>query len=614
MSQPGGSRDGTPGPAHAIAPRGRLRKSAAWLLGHQSFPIVVAVLAVVLALPSIRAGWILDDYYHRVVLLEKPRFRELLGTPGEMFRFFRGDPERTGRVMELGLYPWWTYKPLKAEFMQTLTVQTHRLDYRLWPHSPARMHLHSLAWFGLAVAAVAVVYRRMFAVGWVAGLAALLYAVDDAHGTTVGWIANRNALLAVSFGIGSWIAHDRWRRDGQRAAALLAPLLLACSLLSKEEGIATCAYLGAYAWFLDRAGWLRGSATLIPYAAVVVAWRIVRHSLGYGVVDMGLYVDPLADPSQFISAAAQRAPILLLGQWGLPPSDLSALLPPAGLRILWLSAMVFLALVFWALLPLLRRDRLARFWMAGMLFSVVPVCATFPMDRLLLFAGIGAMGLLSQFLVTTLGDPGEKAKSPQRHRLRVGLAWFFVAVHVILAPLLLTLRSAAPLGPKRWLDRLMVPPFSEVAVEEQDVVIVNPPSPMHAGYLPIMSELGDKPVPRATRALAPGFPSVAVRRVDEQTLAIRPKNGYLAMPLDRLFRSVRRPMSVGQCVRLTGMTVRVTEMTDDDRPAEAWFRFDVPLEAPSLRWLCFRNGRFEPFEPPEIGQTDRLHIGGPFAD
>ncbi len=53
---------------------------------------------------------------------------------------------------------------------------------------------------------------------------------------------------------------------------------------------------------------------------------------------------------------------------------------------------------------------------------------------------------------------------------------------------------------------------------------------------------------------------------------------------------------------LTGMTVTVTAPTGDGRPAEATFQFDVPLESPSLLWLCFRGDDFEPFTPPAVGR------------
>ena len=63
--------------------------SRGWLAGvlarvrtlpqHRQLPAIAGVLAVLLASPSLGAGWILDDYYHRTVLLGTSRFRALIG-------------------------------------------------------------------------------------------------------------------------------------------------------------------------------------------------------------------------------------------------------------------------------------------------------------------------------------------------------------------------------------------------------------------------------------------------------------------------------------------------------------------------------------------------------
>jgi hypothetical protein len=89
--------------------------------------------------------------------------------------------------------------------------------------------------------------------------------------------------------------------------------------------------------------------------------------------------------------------------------------------------------------------------------------------------------------------------------------------------------------------------------------------------------------------LTPPVPAVTVRRLDERTLAIRPRGGHLRSPLDRVFRSERRQMRLAEWIRLTGLTATVTGVTADGRPGEATFRFDEPLESPSLVWLCLRE-------------------------
>jgi hypothetical protein len=85
-------------------------------------PVVLRICDGATRLPG--AGWLLDDYYHRVVLLGVPPFRDLLGPPGEMFRFFRGDPARTGRAMDLVISPCCTDPLRKAESLRALNVVT----------------------------------------------------------------------------------------------------------------------------------------------------------------------------------------------------------------------------------------------------------------------------------------------------------------------------------------------------------------------------------------------------------------------------------------------------------------------------------------------------------
>jgi hypothetical protein len=584
-----------------------LAASVGSLLESRYLPAAAMVLSVVLALPALGVGWVIDDYYHRTILLEKSRLRDLLPPPSEMFRFFRGDPDRTGRIMDIGLFPWWTDPNLKAEFLQAVTVLTHRLDYALWPDSPALMHAHSLFWLGAAVAATAFFYRRMLGSTWVAGVAALLFAADDARGATAGFLANRNALVAATFGISTLIAHDRARRDGSRPAALIAPLLLMAALFSKEEGIGTCAYLAAYALFVDPRGKWRGCLALWPYAVMVIVWGTLRAYWGYGVRDVGLYIDPLTDTRRFLTAAVGRLPILLLGQWSPIPADLAVALRPPISTAWWWFAVALLVVLFFAMTPLLRRDRLARFWAAGMLLAAIPVSATIPADRLLTFVGIGAAGLLAQFWAFAFA--AEDAPSNPRWRAPTKVvAWCLVAVHAVIAPIALPLRAANPLGPA-WVEkRFYVPTALASSPEDRTVVIVNAPSPPHASYLILRGDLDGQSVPRRTRVLAPAIPSVTIRRVDERTLAIEPRGGYLRWFLDQIFRSERRPFALGEQVRLTGMTVTISSLTADGRPAEATFRFDAPLESPSLRWLCFRGGGFEPFTPPPVGQETEIRF------
>ena len=594
-------------------------------------PVAAVLVALALTALAVKNGLDVDDYYHRAVMTGSARFSGYLGGPQDMFRFMPCDPERTRSLMDIGFVPWWTYPRVKAEFLQFLTVQTHVLDYRLWPDRPDLMHVHSLAWFALLVFLAATFYRRYLGATWMAGAAALLFAVEDAHGTPVGWICNRNILLAASFGIACLIAHDVWRRSGRKSALLAAVLLWTCSLCSKEAGIATCAYLGAYALWLDRAspsggdkclhsstikkqgsctgnhafvskhGLVRRLLTLVPYGLVLVLWRVVRDMLGYGVQDLGLYVDPIADPARFVLALVERFPILLLGQWGFPASDLSVVLVKILGSPMWWWALSFLSVLFILFWPLLRRDRLARFFATGMLLATIPICATFPSDRLLMFVGLGAFGLLVRFWWFVFAADAPRPRSVLWRVAAVPIALLFVLLHCVLAPPLLALRATAPTGPRWYVERFYIRlPFDE-KIENQDLIVVNAPSAMHANYCLLLCEFEGRPSPRAIRALGPGLLPMTIRRPDERTLEIAPSDGYLGFFLDRLFRNEDHALHLREKVQLRGMTAEVISLTGDGRPSVVSFRFDRPLEDPQLRWIQWDGDRFTPFTPPAVG-------------
>ena len=576
------------------------------ILTHRWLPVFAALLAVVLASPSLSNGLMLDDYLHRAVMLGSERFGDFLGGPQEMFRFVRADPQRTHEAMDVGFLPWWTYSDLKIEFFQFLTVQTHVLDYALWPDSPWLMHLHSLLWMAALVLLVGLLYRRILGPGWVAGLAVLLFAVEDAHASPAGWICNRNVLLAAAFGVACLVAHDRWARDRRWRWYAVALALWTASLLSKEAGIATSALVFAYVVWLQNDSWPGKLLSLVPYGVVLVLWRVVRDGLGYGVHGVGLYVDPLDDPARFVAALVERAPPLLAGQWAFPPADAFIMLPRSIGVPLWWWAVILIVLLGALVWPLLRTDRVARFFATAMLLAVVPICAAFPMDRLLTFVGIGAFGLLARFVEFAFSRESSGRLGAAYGAVAKLAAGGLLVLHLGLAPIALTYRAANPLGPPKLVEALHLRAELPEEAKNQDLIVVNPPSPFHVSYYLFIGELEHRVLPRRLRCLATGVTPMTIRREDPRTIVIRPRGGFMPMVLARLVRNERHPMTVGEVVELTGMRVEVLQTMADGQPAAARFVFDVPLEDDSLRWLRWREGRFEEFIPPPVGEETTL--------
>ena len=79
--------------------------------------MILAGVAIILALPSLRLGLLADDYLHRASFLEPNALDGLFGSPfSSMYDFADGDAERTMEFVERGLLPWYTLPELRVRF------------------------------------------------------------------------------------------------------------------------------------------------------------------------------------------------------------------------------------------------------------------------------------------------------------------------------------------------------------------------------------------------------------------------------------------------------------------------------------------------------------------
>ena len=182
-----------------------------WLSSPRA-PLGIVALALLLAAPALTVGLAADAHFHRLILTGAPGLP--WSGPWAMFTWADGVPAHARQLMDIGMIGWWADPAHKLAFARPLTAITHVLDYALWPASPVGMHLHSLAWFALGLWALARLYRRVQPASggpMLASLTLCLFAIDDAHGLTLAWIANRNALVVLAFGALALDAHVRRR-------------------------------------------------------------------------------------------------------------------------------------------------------------------------------------------------------------------------------------------------------------------------------------------------------------------------------------------------------------------------------------------------------------------
>jgi hypothetical protein len=279
----------------------------------------------------------------------------------DLFRFLDNDPAALKYVVDRGMWPWWSVPGFRLAFFRPIASLWHTLDYHAWPNAPWIMHAESIFVFATAAFFASVLYRRLLGATVCAGLAGLMFAMDDAHSMVVAWIANRHSIISTACGIAALVAYDKARKDDWKPGTFLGPLALILALLAGENGVSTLPYLFAYALFLDPAPWRKRIVSLIPYGAIAMIWAIGYKLGGYGAAGGAFYIDPVRQVGDYIQAVAVRLPVLLAGQLAAPPADVWMSLPPEKTGGLVMVCLVVLAVVTTALVVVLRRSRTAAF-------------------------------------------------------------------------------------------------------------------------------------------------------------------------------------------------------------------------------------------------------------
>ncbi|MFO0546919.1 MAG: hypothetical protein U0271_00960 [Polyangiaceae bacterium] len=576
---------------------------------HPRAPWICAALAFLLSIPMWGVGYMLDDNVHTWVL----RGNHFPGGPRgswDLYRFADGGSglEQSTRA---GVFPWWSSPELKLAFFRPIPSLWRAADFSLFGDRAWVSHVEASLVFVALVLAAAATYRRVFSCSdmapapkagvalTLAGVATLLFALDDAHGMVVGWIANRYALLSATFGLVSLAltlppigarALPRWQR-------VVSPLAFGLALASGEVGAGLFGYLLAFAWWgpADRR---RALVSLTPHAALLAAYTAVYISLGYGAYASSFYIDPLRSPGAFAVAVFERLPRLALSQFAFPPAEIWQILPVSGRWVYAAITVTGALLLIGALLRVTKLDNTVRMLGAGALLSAVPVCAVNPADRLLLLPGFGAFGILAIFLLRVWEQGGS--------RRRRALAGLFAVLHLGLAPLLLPLgmlnfvKSFRPI-----VERGTASLPTDPGIVRQHLVVLSTPDALLTQNMFTLRILDGAPAPLSAAVVSVqdrGSPSL--RRSGERTFIVQNPDGQNLSMFSPVFRD--GPLRVGTRRETDVMTVTVLET----RPADgALVSIEVELRLPldQLRFVVWKKGRgFEEVLLPAIGETLEL--------
>ncbi|MCA3015930.1 MAG: hypothetical protein INH41_26395 [Myxococcaceae bacterium] len=547
----------------------------------RALPLVVTVLVGV---PSLRAGFVLDDWIQRAVVRGHITFT----TPLELFSFGSGDAVDLAPLIRLGPFPWFTQPDLKLRFLRPLSSALIWLDTTLFGDASLPQHLHSLLWSVALTALAMLLYQRLMPPLAVA--AGCFFALDDAHALPTMWLANRNALVAAAFAFLALWLHLRWRDGGSRWLSVGAVVSAAVGLCAGETAVACLAYVVAFE-LVGREGPLRLRVwALAPMSALLAGYAVVYKLTASGARGSATYVDPVSEPLEFLVAAPVRFLVNVGAQtFGLPDLWLTAS-PAARVALVGLGALAlpvwWLAWRRWA--PGAPEARRTLRWLAlGAVLSVLPGLAAFPAARLLTGASLGLAAVVAALLDGALRDGGL--------RRAAGLAWG-----------LWCFGGSAALS---WLA--MSAAFAEVGARTTAAVRALEPRPGERFVVVSSTEFATAiyampvifeerlPAPASWHVWSMAQASVELWRTANRQVELRTIDGEMLESLfEQNFRNPSSPVPEGLTVALEGQRVTVLERRDG-RPVR--LRVDLERPAADFSFVWWNGERLERLELPAVG-------------
>ncbi|MCK6525407.1 hypothetical protein L6R49_28710, partial [Myxococcota bacterium] len=506
------------------------RLDGLWAWARGAGPAKLALFAGILAAPTLLLGFITDDLL--MVMSVEERLGRLpaevaaalpahsvddpiLGLPN-IYTFYSGDVDSHLVLRDEGIRPWWGASDLRINFWRPLSSVLWVFDVWAFGRAPLGAHLHSLAWNSALIVAATLLLRR--SLGSAGPLAALLYTLSDNRWMVVGWLSNRNAIVALCLGLFGLLAHLRWREEGWRRGAPLSLALFALALMAGELGLAALLFLGSYELFAAPGGLSVRARALAPALALGLVWAGLYQATGHGASGSLVYIDPARTPALFFTAAAERLPILMGTVLGPIPAELSVASPPLAATMAAIGLSLTLGAA-WGLRRLWAQlddgDRRGLRWLVpGALLASVPVLATLPMARLCLAIDLGGAAVLS---VLALG-----AAAAWRAGSRLGGAalTFILGAHVLLPPVVWLGMPLVFAQLDAAIDTLWKRSFGGEDLRGQDVLVVTSSDLGVGMYLPWWAQLNGRGAPRRWLVGSPARADHVLSRPDPSTLRL----------------------------------------------------------------------------------------------
>jgi hypothetical protein len=582
-----------PTPAAGSLEKGT-RSPGGLLRRHRWLVLAGLLLAgVIVYSPSVRSEFLLDDYLHASMI--DGSFPVHRG-PFNLYDFV-DDGERP-LLVERGMLPWWSHPELRIRFLRPLSSVLRWSEQRVFGRGALVPHLHSLLWWAAAVLAARRLFRRLLPPRAVM-LATAVFALSPCHALPIAWLANREALVSITFGALALDAYFRFREEGGARHALVATALFAAALAGGEYALCLGGYVLAFELLARGLGLGRRLLGLLTYAVPAAGYLAARGVLGYGTHGSSFYNDPLHEPLAFLVTAPRRLCALVMQEWLTVDAD--------DALSTWTVAALAIAVIALAVVPLQHvlasleprfRSR-ARVLLVGSCFALVPVLAVDPSPRVLGAAMLG----LSPVLALVMAHAWFPAALPERRgveemtgllALGIGFAQF---VHAPATAFMIgehyrrtSVNFVASVADLR--ERLPDPPHEEL------VVLRGGPSSF---FMPF-ALAGSGAMPGRWRVLATTGHALGLRRDARAMDLVVPRGqSMLSWFSWDLFRNTATTFEAGQVINTPGLKATILEVGPEG-PRRVRFELDRDLDDPTNVWITESSkGDFPEAKPPRPG-------------
>lgn len=234
-------------------------------------PYALAIVSAAVYLPTLDFGFVLDD--HEQIELSQARL-----TWRDVPNYFSNDV--------------WGYlqpETLKGNYYRPVFMTWLMLNYQLLGVNPMFWHLSTV--IAHVIATLLLYYLASTLTGDViiGGISALVFGIHPVHAEGVAWISSVTEPLFAIFFFGAILAHLHGRKEAAVKPVLrwqlIAWVLFALALLTKETAIMLPALIGAHEWLFPtsplparkRLGQAVDAA--IPYLGVGLIYLAVRYAV-----------------------------------------------------------------------------------------------------------------------------------------------------------------------------------------------------------------------------------------------------------------------------------------------------------------------------------------------